>query len=51
MSDTPDTPLTLRDDRLERGTRWLFGKPYHWGRDEDSELVLLAGPDPREVTR
>lgn len=46
-----DERLTLRDTRTERGTKYLFGKPYHWARDAADELVLLPGPDPRAVTR
>lgn len=53
MSETPadDTRLTLRDTRTERGTKYLFGKPYHWARNGDDELELLPGPDPREIAR
>lgn len=32
----------------ERGTRYFFGKPYHWNRDESGVLYLLAGSAPTE---
>ena len=40
---------TLSRSRTERGTRILFGKLYHYGRNSAGNLVLLAGPDPRTV--
>lgn len=47
-----DDTLVLHKDRIERGTRWLFGRPYHYGqREATGHLVLLPGPDPREVAR
>ena len=34
----------------ERGTVQMFGKPYHWKRDEDGVLRLHAGVSPDETT-
>jgi hypothetical protein len=50
-ADPDDDRITLHDSRRERGTRWLFGRPYHWGTDDAGSLRLLAGPDPREIVR
>lgn len=33
----------------EQGTRMFFGKPYHWQKDGDGRLHLLAGKSPHEV--
>lgn len=50
ITTATEPPLVLHDSRRERGTHWLFGKPYHWGTVGDT-LTLLAGPDPREMAR
>ena len=43
-----DEPLVLHASRRVRGTRLIFGKPYHWGTVA-GRLTLLPGPDPREL--
>lgn len=32
----------------ERKTVQMFGKPYHWERDADGDLVLRPGVAPNE---
>lgn len=48
--DTDDT-LILHKSRTESGTRYLAGKPYHWGTNGVGHLTMLPGPDPRELLR
>lgn len=43
----PEGHAVSHAEQNEQGTRWFFGKPYHWQRPAGT-LVLFRGTCPSE---